>query len=46
MESLARHQDANGSGTTAAELGFGNAARTDLLRILDYNSTLKFIKNI
>jgi predicted GH43/DUF377 family glycosyl hydrolase len=45
MESSARHSDANGSGTTAAELGLGNALRTDLMRIFDYNSALKFIKN-
>ncbi len=45
IESLARHSDANGSGTTAAELGFGNAARTDMLRIFDYSSPLKFTKN-
>ena len=44
LESFARHPDANGSGTTAAELGFGNPLRTDVVRIFDYNSTTNFIK--
>ncbi len=44
LEVYARHSDANGSGTNASELGFGNASRTNILRILDYNSS-KFIKN-
>ena len=43
LESSARHPDANGAGTTAAELGFANTERNNNLRIFDYSSSTNFI---
>ena len=45
LEALARHPNADGTGHTAAELGFGNTDRSYVFRILDYTGSY-FLKNV
>ena len=44
LEGLGSHPVADGTGHTAAELGFSDAGRSNMLRILDYNNPY-FLKN-
>jgi predicted GH43/DUF377 family glycosyl hydrolase len=37
LEAMARHPTADGTGTSAAELGFGDTGRANLMRLFDYN---------
>jgi uncharacterized repeat protein (TIGR01451 family) len=43
LETYARHPDADGTLDTAAEVGFSDATRTNMIRIMDYTS-VSFLK--